>query len=134
MTYINILGNTLPKVVMGKSSVDRAELLQGTLDLLVLRTLARGERHGYAIAEWIHVASAEALSIEEGALYPALHRLEVRGLLKAKWRVSEHNRRAKYLPPDGTGPASAEGGHGVVATHERSHRTGARSHVMGEPS
>ena len=81
---------------MGKSSVDRAELLQGTLDLLVLRTLARGERHGYAIAEWIHVASAEALSIEEGALYPALHRLEVRGLLKAKWRVSEHNRRAKY--------------------------------------
>ena len=81
---------------MGKISIDRAELLQGTLELLVLRTLARGERHGYAIAEWIHLASAEALSIEEGALYPALHRMEVRGLLGSEWRMSENNRRAKY--------------------------------------
>ena len=81
---------------MGNLS-DRAELLQGTLELLVLRALATGEwRHGYAIADWIHGASAEALSIEEGALYPALHRLEVRGLLRADWRRSENNRRAKF--------------------------------------
>jgi PadR family transcriptional regulator len=73
-----------------------ADLLQGTLELLILRTLASGEKHGYEIAEWIHVASAEALSVEEGALYPALHRLEVRGLLSSAWDVSANNRRAKY--------------------------------------
>ena len=73
-----------------------ADLLQGTLELLVLRTLASGEKHGYEIAEWIHIASAEALSVEEGALYPALHRLEMRGLLTAEWDVSANNRRAKY--------------------------------------
>jgi transcriptional regulator len=80
-----------------------ADLLQGTLELLILRTVATGEKHGYEIAEWIHVASATALSIEEGALYPALHRLEVRGLLASSWDLSANNRRAKYyrLTPDG---------------------------------
>ena len=80
-----------------------AGLLQGTLELLILRTLATGEKHGYEIAEWIHAASAEALSVEEGALYPALHRLELRGLLTAAWDVSSNNRRAKYyrLTPTG---------------------------------
>ncbi len=73
-----------------------ADLLQGTLELLILRTLSTGEKHGYAIAEWIHVSSAEALSVEEGALYPALHRLEVRGWLASEWDVSTNNRRAKY--------------------------------------
>jgi transcriptional regulator len=73
-----------------------ADLLQGTLELLILRTLATGEKHGYEIAEWIHTASAAALSIEEGALYPALHRLELRGLLDSAWDVSANNRRAKY--------------------------------------
>jgi transcriptional regulator len=73
-----------------------ADLLQGTLELLILRTLASGEKHGYEIAEWIHAASAEALSVEEGALYPALHRLELRGLLTSAWDVSANNRRAKY--------------------------------------
>ena len=73
-----------------------ADLLQGTLELLVLRTLASGEKHGYEIAEWIHAASAETLSVEEGALYPALHRLELRGLLTSAWDVSSNNRRAKY--------------------------------------
>ena len=73
-----------------------ADLLQGTLELLILRTLAAGEKHGYEIAEWIHAASADALSIEEGALYPALHRLETRGLLVASWAISANNRRAKY--------------------------------------
>ena len=87
---------------MGNTSKP-ADLLQGTLELLILRTLAAGEKHGYEIAEWIHVASATALAIEEGALYPALHRLEVRGLLTASWDVSANNRRAKYyrLTPDG---------------------------------
>ena len=81
---------------MGPSGDGPADLLQGTLELLILRTLATGEKHGYEIAEWIHAASAEALSIEEGALYPALHRLELRGLLAAEWDVSANNRRAKY--------------------------------------
>jgi transcriptional regulator len=80
-----------------------ADILQGTLELLILRTLASGEKHGYEIAEWIHAASAEALSVEEGALYPALHRLELRGLLASSWDVSANNRRAKYyrLTPAG---------------------------------
>ncbi len=88
---------------MGTGQDKPADLLQGTLELLILRTLAPGEKHGYEIAEWIHAASAEALSVEEGALYPALHRLEVRGLLTAEWDVSANNRRAKYyrLTPNG---------------------------------
>ena len=79
------------------------ELLQGTLDMLVLRTLGRGRMHGYAIAEAIHQRSDDVLRVEEGALYPALHRLELRGLLAAEWGLSENNRRAKYyrLTPAG---------------------------------
>jgi transcriptional regulator len=73
-----------------------ADLLQGTLDVLILKSLNRREMHGYEIAEWIHATSDEALSVEEGALYPALHRLELRGLLSSSWDVSENNRRAKY--------------------------------------
>src|SRR5262245_33005704 len=73
-----------------------ADLLQGTLDLLILKSLTMGEMHGYEIAEWIHATSEEALSVEEGALYPALHRLELRGLLASSWDVSANNRRAKY--------------------------------------
>lgn len=81
---------------MGADDDKAADILQGTLELIILRTLASGEKHGYEIAEWIHAASAEALSVEEGALYPALHRLELRGLLTAAWDVSANNRRAKY--------------------------------------
>lgn len=96
-------GNYCHKALMGEDQDKSAELLQGTLELLILRTLATGEKHGYEIAEWIHVASAEALSVEEGALYPALHRLELRGLLTSGWDVSANNRRAKYyrLTPSG---------------------------------
>ena len=88
---------------MGTDARRPADLLQGTLELLILRTLASGAKHGYEIAEWIHTASAEALSVEEGALYPALHRLELRGLLASAWDVSANNRRAKYyrLTPAG---------------------------------
>jgi transcriptional regulator len=73
-----------------------ADLLQGTLDVLILKALARGEKHGYEVTEWIHAASDQALTIEEGALYPALHRLELRGYLDSNWDVSANNRRAKY--------------------------------------
>ena len=72
------------------------DLLPGTLDMLILKAVTRGAMHGYGIAQFIQQASREVLRVEEGALYPALHRLEVRGLLKAEWGTSENNRRAKF--------------------------------------
>src|SRR5262245_63248510 len=73
------------------------DLLQGTLDMLILRTLAAlGPNHGYAIVRRIHQVSDNVLQVEEGSLYPALHRMEKRGLLQSEWRQSESNRRAKY--------------------------------------
>ena len=72
------------------------DLLQGTLDLLILKALARASMHGYGVAEWIHQTSDDVLRVEEGALYPALHRLELQGLLSAVWGVSHNNRRAKF--------------------------------------
>jgi len=71
------------------------ELVQGTLDMLILRTLARGPSHGWGIAQHIHQVSGEVLRVEEGSLYPALHRLEVAGLVSAEWGLSENNRRAR---------------------------------------
>jgi len=73
----------------------QGDLVQGTLDMLVLKALARGAKHGYAVAEWIHESSNDVLHVEEGALYPALHRLELRGLLSAEWGSSENNPQAK---------------------------------------
>ena len=78
---------------MRKTTTD---LLQGTLDLLVLKTLSWGPAHGYGIARWIQQLTDDALRVGEGSLYPALHRLEERGWVEAEWRVSEHNRRAKF--------------------------------------
>ncbi|MGH9476647.1 MAG: PadR family transcriptional regulator [Terriglobales bacterium] len=75
---------------------DKLELPQGTLELLILRTLRLGRRHGWAITERIQQVSSEALRVKQGSLYPALHRLERKGLLKAHWGASEANRRAKY--------------------------------------
>ena len=72
------------------------EFVPGTLDMLILKTLIRGPLHGYAVAEFIQSTSEDVLRVEEGALYPALHRLELRGLLVAAWGTSENNRRAKY--------------------------------------
>ena len=72
------------------------DLLQGTLDLLILKALVRGSMHGYGVAEWIHESSQDVLRVEEGALYPALHRLELSGLLSAEWGTSDNNRRAKF--------------------------------------
>ena len=73
-----------------------SDLIQGTLDMLILKALARGPLHGYAVAEWIQQTSQQVLKVEEGALYPALHRMELRGLLKARWGASDNNRRAKF--------------------------------------
>ncbi len=70
--------------------------LQGTLDLLVLKTLARGPEHGYGITCHILIASDHQLRVEEGSLYPALHRMESAGLIRAEWKPSENNRRARY--------------------------------------
>lgn len=81
---------------MSQKKAEPGDLLHDTLDMLILKTLTRGEMHGYGIAEYIHETSEELLRVEEGALYPALHRLELRGLLVAEWGASESNRRAKF--------------------------------------
>ena len=71
-------------------------LVRGTLDVLILKALSWGPRHGYAVAEWIRVVTDEELLVEEGPLYTALHRLERRGLLSAEWGYSDNNRKARY--------------------------------------
>jgi PadR family transcriptional regulator, regulatory protein PadR len=75
---------------------NRIELLQGTLDMLILKTLQRGEQHGYGISQAIRVSSGEVLQVETGSLYPALHRLERQGWVNAEWKRSESNQRAKF--------------------------------------
>jgi transcriptional regulator len=75
---------------------DRIDLLQGTLDMLLLKALQLEPLHGYAIARRVQQLSEEALRVEEGSLYPALHRMEERGLVESDWGVSENNRRAKF--------------------------------------
>ncbi len=75
---------------------DQIELLQGTLDMLVLRTLQWGPEHGHGIGQTIRRSSADLLKIERGSLYPALHRLEAQGWISSEWKASELNRRAKY--------------------------------------
>lgn len=79
------------------------DLLQGTLDLILLKALTWGPMHGYAVARWVADTTGDDLTVEEGALYTALHRLEKRALLSAEWGLSENNRKAKYykLTPAG---------------------------------
>ena len=72
------------------------QLLQGTLDVLVLKTLSWGPRHGYAISRWIRESSGSALQVEDRAMYVSLHRMQERGLVESEWGVTENNRRAKY--------------------------------------
>jgi len=84
------------------------ELPQGTLDLLILRTVSLGPQHGWAISERVQQLSSEALRIQQGSLYPALHRLERRGLIKANWGTTENNRRAKYYELSKKGRAQLE--------------------------
>ena len=86
-----------PVEVLGEQMPDtRIDLPQGTLDLLILRTLALEPQHGWAISERIHQVSSKTLFVQQGSLYPALHRLERRGWIKARWGASENNRRAKF--------------------------------------
>ena len=87
---------------MSESGLD---LLRGTLDVLVMKSLSWGPLHGYAVAEWIKRRTGEEILVEEGALYPALHRLEKRRLVESEWGVSENNRRARYyqLTAEGRG-------------------------------
>lgn len=86
-----------------KRPPEGGDILQGTLDMLILRTLVMGPAHGHTIAQMIESTSQNALDIEQGSLYPALHRLEDRGWLASEWGVSENNRKAKYyrLTPQG---------------------------------
>ena len=77
-------------------TAERIDLPQGTLDLLILRTLSLEQQHGWAISERVQQVSSDVLRIQQGSLYPALHRLERRGWIKARWGTSENNRRAKY--------------------------------------
>ena len=89
---------------------DRQKLLHGTLDALILKTLSHGARHGYAIARWLEEQTGDAIAVEEGSLYPALYRLERKGLLRAEWGVSELERRAKFyhLTDKGRGQLEAD--------------------------
>jgi transcriptional regulator len=79
------------------------DLVPGTLDMLILKSVGRGPAHGYDIAEWIQQTSENALAVEEGALYPALHRLEAKGFLASEWGLSGNNRRAKFYRLTTTG-------------------------------
>ena len=76
--------------------VTQLDLLQGTLDLLILKALSWGPAHGYAVARWLEQLTDKVFLVGEGSLYPALHRLEGRGWVAAEWRLSEHNRRARF--------------------------------------
>lgn len=87
---------------------ERLDMPQGTLDLLILKTLALEPRHGWAIAERLHQTSSETVRIRQGSLYPALHRLERKGWIKARWGNSENNRRAKYYELTRKGRAQLE--------------------------
>lgn len=82
-----------PKNLMQASSLD---VVRGTLDVLILKTLSWGPQHGYAISQWIREQTDDALLVEEGALYPALHRIEAKGWIESEWGLSDNNRRAKY--------------------------------------
>lgn len=84
-------------------AADRIDLPQGTLDLLILKTVALEPQHGWAISERVQQISKDALQIQQGSLYPALHRLERRGWIKARWGTSDNNRRAKYYELTRTG-------------------------------
>jgi transcriptional regulator len=110
---------------MGEMDKKSGELVQGTLDMLVLKALSRGPTHGYGVAEWIEHTSDDVLRVEEGALYPALHRLELRGLLASEWGLSENNRRAKFYRLTAAGRKALVG-----ETKQWNRLTGAIARVM----
>jgi transcriptional regulator len=90
---------------MARASVD---LLQGTLDLIVLKSLSWGPMHGFGLARWIQLTTDEVLQVEEGSLYPALYRMENRGWIRAQWALTENGRRAKYYKLTATGKRQLE--------------------------
>lgn len=92
-------------------AVRRVDLLQGTLDLLVLKVLGAGPNHGYGIASRIHQLSDDALRVEEGSLYPALYRMEEQGLIESEWGETENNRRAKFYRLTRKGRSAAQAEH-----------------------
>ena len=110
---------------MGKEKV-RNDLLPGTLDMLVLKTLTHGHLHGYAIAQLLLQISGDVLQVEEGSLYPALQRLELNGWIEGDWGISANNRRARFykLTPEGRKKLSAE-------TERYKQMTGAIARVLG---
>ena len=103
-------GHSPPSIepVNRSADVSGSDLFTGTLDLLILRTVESGAKHGYAIGRWIRERSSGVLDVEEGALYPALHRLEKRGLLDSKWGQTETGRRAKFYRLSARGRARLE--------------------------
>ena len=106
-----------------KEQLERIELLQGTLDLLILRTLLLGPTHGHAIAKAIEFTSDDVLQVEQGSLYPALHRLIKRGWISAQEGTSENNRRAKFYQLTRKGRRQLEGRNPQVGQTRRRHRT-----------
>lgn len=96
LRFSDFLPYTSHKNLMEPKEPPSGEMLRDTLDMLVLKTLQKGPMHGYGIAEFIEERSEDVLRVEEGALYPALHRLELRGLLASEWGVSDNRRRAKF--------------------------------------
>src|SRR5580658_4298266 len=111
---------------MGDRPGLQGDLVKGTLDVLILKSLTRGRLHGYAIAQLIQENSQDVLRVEEGALYPALHRLELRGLLSAEWGVSDNNRRARYYRLTAHGRK-----HLVEATSSWNRLSSAVSRILG---
>ena len=89
-------------------AVRQIDLIQGTLDLLILKSLDAGPNHGYGIASRIHELSDDVLRVEEGSLYPALYRMEEQGLIASEWRTTENNRQAKFYKLTRRGRAAAE--------------------------
>jgi PadR family transcriptional regulator PadR len=104
---------------------ERLELPQGTLDLLILKALALGSMHGWAISERLQQVSRDAVQVQQGSLYPALHRLERRGWIKAHWAMSENNRRAKYYELTKKGQKQLE-----IETHAWRRLSAAVEHVL----
>ena len=105
------------------------ELLHGTLDALILKTLAWGPRHGYAIAQWIETGSADALRIEQGSLYPALYRLERKGWFEAEWGLSDTKRQVKLYSLTSEGRARL-----AIETAQWSRFADGVTRILGQPT
>ena len=113
---------------------DQTELLQGTLDMLILKALSLGPLHGYGVLLRIEQISQDRLQIQQGSLYPALYRLEHQGIIDSEWGESDNKRKARYLPADHRRPAAVQGRAGVLAPLVRCHRSRAQGGAGGHMS